>query len=147
MIRNFKHIHLGKLITQRMVEADIDIERAANFLSVSEDEIRVMCKKESLDTEDLLRWSKILKYDFFRIYSQHLILYAPPKSEINKHGDAPKSTLPEFKKNIYAPELIQYLIGLIESGQKTAKQIQEDYNIPSSTILRWIYKYKKSNEK
>ena len=30
------------------------------------------------------KWSKILEYDFFRIYSQHLILYAPPSANENK---------------------------------------------------------------
>ncbi len=33
-----------------------------------------MYKQKNLDTEMLLKWSKLLEYDFLRIYSQHLIL-------------------------------------------------------------------------
>ena len=36
-----------------------------------------MMNAKSIDTETLLKWSNLLDYDFFRVYTQHLILYAP----------------------------------------------------------------------
>lgn len=141
MHQNFKHIHIGKLIEQRMQECDVSIERAAAFLKMPEEKIEKMYTQKALDCEVLLRWSKLLKYDFFRLYSQHLILYAPQDSKQNKPKKQIESKLPVFKKNIYTQEVINYLIDLVESGKKSCKQIQEEYNIPSTTIFRWRDKY------
>lgn len=143
MTNNFKNIHIGKLIKQLMKEYDIDTERAATFLKVSEDEIEMMYIQNSLECEVLLRWSKLLKYDFFRIYSQHLILYSPQDCNISKRTNK-KSKLPVFKKNIYTQEVINYLVELVDNGTKTCKQIQEEYNIPATTVFRWRDKYSKN---
>lgn len=146
MIGNFKNIHIGKLIAQRMEECEIEVERAAKFLKVSEAEIKGMYTSKSLDCNILLRWSKLLKYDFFRIYSQHLILYAPQhptKIKKDKNKNETESALPILKKNIYTQEIIEYLVELVESGKKTTRQIQDEYNIPGTTILRWVDKAKK----
>lgn len=140
MLGNFKHIHIGKLIEHRMNECEMSVERAAKFLGVEEYEVELMYEQESIDAHTLLRWSKLLKYDFFRIYSQHLILYSPQKSNTGKAAKA--SALPVLKKNVYTPEVIEYLIELVNSGKKTGSQIQEEYNIPKTTILRWMNKYK-----
>ena len=147
MVGNFKNIHIGKLIAQRMMECEIDIERAAKFIKVTEAEVEQMYTLKSLDSALLLRWSKLLKYDFFRVYSQHLILYSPQHSA--KEGKATKrikSALPVLKKNVYTQEVILYLVELVESGQKTGRQIQKEYNIPATTILRWIDKHKKGSK-
>lgn len=139
MLMNFKQIHIGEFIRQRMLECDISVERAAKFLKVSEEEVENVQKKISLDSHLLLCWSKLLEYDFFRIYSQHLILYAP--QDINKVGRKKGSSLPMFKKNIYTHEVIMYLVELVESGHKSARDIQQEYNIPATTIHRWVNKY------
>ena len=149
MIGNFRNIHIGKLIAQRMKECEIDVERAAKFIKVSEAEVKRMYTLKSLDSHILLRWSKLLKYDFFRIYSQHLILYAPQhptKAKKGNNGKEIASALPVLKKNIYTQEIIAYLVELVETGKKTTKQIQDEYNIPATTILRWINKAKKERD-
>ncbi len=143
MTRNFKNIHIGKLIALRMQECGIDIVRAAVFLKVSEEEVEAMYGCKSLDSLMLLRWSKLLEYDFFRIYTQHLILYSPQDANKRKRRKQTDSRMPVFKKNIYTNEVILYLVELVESGKKTCRQIQSQYNIPSTTILRWRNKYGK----
>lgn len=147
MQTNLKHIHIGKLIAIRMQECGIEISRAAAFLKVGEEEIEEMYSKKSLDCDTLLRWSKLLKYDFFRLYSQHLILYSPQETNNTKNKEQSqqaKTSLPVFKKNVYTQEVILYLIELVESGRKTCRQIQEEYNIPSTTVFRWRDKYGKA---
>ena len=52
-----------------MSECNVDIDRACNFLKVSEEDIKDMFDRKSLESELLLHWSKLLEYDFFRIYS------------------------------------------------------------------------------
>ena len=106
---NFKSIHIGNLIQQSVEEQQIELSRICNFLNCKEDEILNMYHQDSLDTNVLLRWSKLLKYDFFRMYSQHLILYSPAallkkKKEIG---------LPSFRKNIYTKEIKDFILELI----------------------------------
>lgn len=140
-LNNLKQIHIGEFIRQRMEECGISIERASRFLKVNEEEIEKIYNQKSVDSIQLLGWSKLLEYDFFRIYSQHLILYAP--QDINKVGRKKSSSLPMFKKNIYTHEVIMYLVELVENGHKSARDIQQEYNIPATTILRWVNKYGK----
>lgn len=148
MHANFKHIHIGKLIAIRMQECGIEVSRAAAFLKVDDEDIEQMYSQKSLDCDVLLRWSKLLKYDFFRLYSQHLILYSPQDVENAKQkskgqSQERKTNLPVFKKNVYTQEVIFYLLGLVENGKKTYQQIQDEYNIPSTTVSRWRDKYGK----
>lgn len=143
MNTNFKNIYIGQLIKQRMQECAIVIERASAFLNVSEDELERMFDEKSLDCNILLRWSKLLNYDFFRIYTQHLILYAPQDPNKANRKAKTETSLPVFKKNIYTQEVISYLIELVDSNKMTLKQVQETYNIPSTTVMRWKNKYGK----
>ncbi|MBB4806842.1 hypothetical protein HNP38_002138 [Chryseobacterium defluvii] len=138
----YKYIHIGELIKQRNEEMEIPINRMCAFLNCSEMEIREMYKSASMDTQLLLRWSKLLEYDFFRVYTQHLILYAvPAKTGYNKPS-AIKSGLPEFRKNIYTREVIDFIMELIDTHQKTRQQVMEEYRIPKTTLYKWYAKYK-----
>ena len=141
---NFKEIHIGALINQLVAECGIEISRICNFLKSSEYEIEKMYQSKSLDTEILLKWSKILEYDFFRIYTQHLILYAPSSANerINKKEEQ-KPILPRFRKNIYTKEVIDFILEQIQNKEMTKVQIIERYNIPKTTLYKWISKYKK----
>ena len=85
---NFKHIHIGEMIEKIVAESGIEISRLCNFMKFTEEEITKTYNEENLPTDVLLKWSKILEYDFFRIYTQHLILYAPPSAE-TKTGKKP----------------------------------------------------------
>lgn len=135
---------MGTLIKKRSDELGIDIKRLSNFLKCTEEEITSMYKAESIDSHLLLRWSKILEYDFFRIYSQHLILHAPAHGSTIDHSltKKTKNTLPQFRKNIYSKELIDYMLELIETGRKTKAEIIEQYKIPKTALYKWIVKYK-----
>jgi hypothetical protein len=138
---NFKNIHIGQVIKERVLESEIEIFRICKFLKCSEDDIKKMYDKESIEANLILRWSKILEYDFFRIYTQHLILYAPQgNSNYNKINK--KITLPQFRKNIYTKEVIFFLLEMINTGEKTKVEIIEQYKIPKTTLYKWISKYK-----
>lgn len=143
---NFKEIHIGSVINQCITESEIGMSRICNFLDCSEKDVKDMLKSESLDANLLLKWSKLLKYDLFRIYNQHLILFSPSstKRTVSKND---RSTLPQFRKNIYTREIIDFVLGLIDSREKTIQQVITDYNIPKTTLHKWISKYKQSEDK
>ena len=140
---DIKNINIGEYIQIRVQETEIPIERICNFLKTDQKTVLEMYTQKSLPTDILLRWSKLLEYDFFRLYSQHLILYAPPGPEIPKE----KTTkLPQFRKNLYTKEIIEFVLELIQTEKKTRLQIVQEYKIPKTTLYKWIDKYKKDPE-
>ncbi|CAD0218248.1 transposase [Chryseobacterium sp. JV274] len=140
---DFKKIDIGKMIKEKVTENEIDMARICNFFKFTVAEIQKMYKSQSLDCEILLKWSKLLEYDFFRIYSQHLILYSPP-SKGKVKTEKTKPSVPEFRKNIYTKEMIDFIIERIETGEMTRNQIIERYRIPKTTLFKWIDKYNNS---
>lgn len=140
---NFKNINIGELIRLRVKECNIDTLRICNFLSCSDKEVTEMYDAKSIDSEILLRMSKLLEYDFFRVYTQHLILYAPQSEKYcYKTEQKNKSKLPQFRKNIYTNAIIEFILGRIERGEITKEQVTKIYNIPKTTLYRWISKTK-----
>lgn len=143
MHSNFKDIHIGKVILNLVLEKDINEERIVKFLKKTDVEIKKMYKSKDLSSDLLLLWSKLLEYDLFRLYSQHLILYSSTYLEKNKNQD---SNVPRFKKNIYTVEIIEFIVELYQNGEKTVNEIVKEYNIPKTTVMRWIQKYQKQND-
>ena len=137
---DFKNIHIGSLIKTRVLECNIEMSRLIRFFDVKPEDIEQMYNEKSLDTEILIRWCKVLEYNFFRIYSHHIILFSPPSSvSLNKSGDG--ALLPRFRKNIYSKEIIEFILEMIRNGEKTKKQVLDDYGIPKTTLYKWIEKY------
>ena len=141
----FKDIHIGKMIEQLVREREMDSQRIANFLNVEDGEIETMYQLKSMDAEMLLKWCKLLEYDFFRIYSQHLLLYAP-FGQIKQEERRKKTSLPQFKKKLYTPEIIEFIVELVEKEEKTKQEIINEYRIPKTTLYKWIKKHKKAEE-
>lgn len=139
---DLKKIHIGELIEKGVAESGIQMSRICSFLKCNENDVKEMYNAKKLDTELLLRWSKLLEYDFFRLYSQHLILYSSNSTVQKRVGERKKTTLPEFRKNIYTKEILDFILEMIESGEKTKQQVIEEYRIPKTTLYKWIGKYR-----
>ncbi|WP_347216257.1 transposase [Chryseobacterium sp.] len=144
---DFKNIHVGKLIKKRVEECGIETFRICNFLKCTEDEVNIMYRQEDMRSDLMLRWSKLLEYDLFRLYSQHLILFSPPaNANLKTVIDKKKSDLPQFRKNIYTKEIIDFIMELIQTGEKTRYQVIEEYRIPKTTLYKWLDKYNKTGK-
>lgn len=141
---NYKNIHIGNLIKTAVTESRVELSRICNFLHCTEKEVGEMYTCSSLDTMVLLKWSKLLEYDFFRIYSQHLILYAPASPKTKNISSAEKKTgLPRFRKNMYTREVIDFILEQIRNSKMTKEEIVIRYKIPKTTLYKWIDKYSK----
>lgn len=138
---NFKNIHIGHLIRALVTERGIALSRICVFMKCSEKDIVNMYAAENLSTDLLLRWSKLLEYDFFRIYSQHLILYAPPVNQLQTVSSTTPSVLPQFRKSIYTKEVIDFILEQISTEAMTKTEVMARYKIPKTTLYRWISKY------
>ncbi|KFF00311.1 transposase [Chryseobacterium formosense] len=141
---DFKNIHIGQIIEKRVHETNIDMNRICTFLKSTPEEVEQMYTSESIDSYTLLRWSKLLEYDFFRVYSQHILLFSSvhkeKRSEKNK-GKNSSSPLPQFRKNIYTKEIIEFILESVNSGEKTKQDIINIYHIPKTTLYKWFSKY------
>ncbi|AZA53958.1 helix-turn-helix domain-containing protein [Chryseobacterium sp. G0201] len=146
MILDLKNIHIGNLIRARVTEKGFDSFRICKFLKCTELEWKSIQSQRTLDSEIILRLSTLLEYDFFRVYSQHLILYAPPASASYNTTSNKKSSLPHYRKNIYTKEVVDFVLEQIENGNKTKLQIINEYRIPKTTLYKWISKYNQQGE-
>lgn len=143
---DFKKIHIGELIFKKVTEEQISSQRICAFMKCREEELEKTFNSQSIDTENLLRWSKLLEYDFFRLYTQHLILFAPPSIATRKSAAETNTQLPTFRKNIYTKGMIDYVLKLISDGKKTKLEVVERYAIPKTTLYKWIQKYAEKNK-
>lgn len=135
---NLKSIHIGELLHRRVDELQISMDRIEKFMKCNEDEIERMYRQSNMDTLTLLQWSKLLEYDFFRLYSGHLILYAPPaKVQVSSKQ---KNSLPAFRKNIYTEEVKSFILEKIADKEMTIKEVILKYRIPKTTLHTWIRK-------
>lgn len=140
---NFKEIHIGEIIRLRIEELNIREERILSFLKCDHEFLVNVLSSEDISTATLLRLSKLLEYDFFRLYSHHLILFSPPSSVEKNTSNSEKIGLPQFRKNIYTKDMIDFILELLENGEKTKLEIIQQYKIPKTTLYKWIEKYKK----
>ncbi|WP_060873672.1 transposase [Myroides odoratus] len=143
-----KDIHIGKFLKERVEELEIESSRLSDFLNMSEEEVLKSYEEKTISTELLLRWSKILEYDFFRLYSGHLVFYSPQRVDLTNLAKK-ESSLPTFRKNIYTKEIINFIIQQILTNEKTKREVIKEYNIPKNTLYRWLHKYSniENNEK
>ncbi|RKS98279.1 transposase [Chryseobacterium defluvii] len=138
---DFKKIHIGSCIKEQVIQKDISMERICNFFKVGEQEIIRMYEEKNIDTDLLLKWSKLVEYDFFRLYVTHLLLYDGISHTKNNKKVRETGDKILFRKNIYTREIKEFLVGLVTSNQKTVSQVMEEYNIPRTTIYKWLRKH------
>lgn len=144
---DFKNIHIGQLIENRVKETNTDINRICSFLKCTENDVEQMYTSKSIESYTLLRWSRLLEYDFFRVYSQHILLFSSVHKEkwSEKKKQTNPSPLPQFRKNIYTKEIIEFILNIINSGEMTKQQVIDRYRIPKTTLYKWVNKYNTSN--
>lgn len=135
---NLKNIHIGSLIQSKVEDLNISIEKITGFLDCDEKSVKEMCLQKEIDTDILLMWCKLLEFDFFRVYSGHLILYSPP-SKVGKVLKKKQNTL-VFRKNIYTEEVKNFIIGKVRTEQMTVSEVIFRYKIPKTTLFKWLKK-------
>ena len=65
-------MHIGKLIREQVEKQDKTVVWLAEQLSCSRTNIYKIYERPSIDTGLLLRISKVLGYNFFRLYTEKL---------------------------------------------------------------------------
>jgi len=141
---DIKNIHIGSHIKKIAQIKELSITRACIFLKCSHKDILNMYEKDTLETKLLLRWSKLLEYNFFMLYHSHLQIFSPKAASTKLLSAKEKDREQyEFRKNIYSEEIILWLLEKIEHGELTTQEIIKKYNIPRTTIYRWKKRHTK----
>ncbi|MCT4666294.1 MAG: transposase [Flavobacteriales bacterium] len=146
MIKNFKEIHLGTHIKKVTELQEFDLGRACELFKCDKITIYEMFESEALETDIVLKWCKLLEYNFFMLYHTHLQLYKPSASTAkmpkSKNGERDEESSYVFRKNLYSPEIIDWILHKWVSGELSPKEIMEKYKIPKTTLYRWKRKIK-----
>ncbi|MBE6287678.1 MAG: XRE family transcriptional regulator [Mediterranea massiliensis] len=81
-------LHIGKAIEMELHRQERSVTWFANKLFCDRTNVYKIFKKQSIDTELLLRVSAILKHDFFQYYSEELLSTPPQCSQIGNNSVA-----------------------------------------------------------
>ena len=136
---NFKEIHIGQHLKRISEFKNLSITRACAFLECSKKDIEDMYAQPSMDSQLLLKWCKLLNYNFFMFYHTHLQIYKPQASTTKLKDNQLEEELKPyvFRKNLYSPELIDWVLEQLRSQKLSAKDIIDKYQIPKTTLYRW----------
>jgi hypothetical protein len=125
-------IHIGETIKKVVDHKNVPANVICRHFDISNSELNEIYDTPNMDVNELLAWSIFLKYNFFAIYQSY---YQTHHSRINPST----SERHVFVKNYYSPEMINYLIKL-SINHMSCKEIQNKYNIPKTTLNRWVRK-------
>ena len=99
---DFQDIHIGIHIEHIAKVKNVSVLRASLYFKCSPHDILEMYKKKSLDSSLLLKWCKLLNYNFFMIYHSHLQIFASSASRAKLDEKEIKKSYPEYVlKRIY----------------------------------------------
>ena len=135
--KNFKKIHIGKQIEELVKVKGINKNRIENFFKIPYENIVTHFEQEHISTELLLKWCKLLKFDFFRYYSSHLMIYHGI-SALQQKSSRPIETGLIIRKNIYTPEIKQFILNKINNNEMDIANVIEKYGVAKTTIYRWL---------
>jgi hypothetical protein len=138
-----REIHIGNIINYVIDEKGLSINELRSRIGVSTRMINQMLSSASIDTQSLLKWSKVLKYDFFRLYSSHLMLHHGISNTLTKKTENIEVEGIHIRKNVYTKELIQFIVNKVRNKEMTTRQVISQYGIPKTTFYKWLQKYPK----
>jgi hypothetical protein len=138
-----RDIHIGNLINYVLSEKKVSLNEIRSKMGFSTRIINQMLNSPSIDTLLLLKWSKVLRYDFFRLYSSHLMLHHGISNTLSKKEDNLEIEGIQIRKNVYTKELIQFLVNKVRSNEMNTRQVINQYGIPKTTFYKWLQKYPK----
>lgn len=142
-----RNIHIGRLIKEVVTKQNIDNSLLIKKMDCSGETLLFYYNSKTLDAGLLLKFSKILRYDFFRLYSSHLMLHHGISNTLaNKKTENIVEGV-RIRKNVYTKELISYLLDKIRNNEMTKVEVISKYGVPKTTLYKWMQKYPKPQNK
>lgn len=140
-----RNLHIGEIISKIIIEKKMKTADIKSKMRITTRTLNKMLSAKSMDASDMLKWSKVLRYDFFRLYSSHLMLHHGISNTLTRKTDPLNVQGIHIRKNVYTKDLIQFLVNKVRNKEMTAMEIINQYAIPKTTFYKWLQKYP-SNE-
>jgi hypothetical protein len=136
-----RNISIGLIITRIMEEKEFSVDELRLKLGITTSSLNELLSSNSIDTILLLKISKALRYDFFRLYSSHLMLHYGISSSVSRTKSKVDIEGVQIRKNVYTKELIFHLIKKVRTNKMSIKDVILKYGIPKTTFYKWLQKY------
>lgn len=85
-------VHIGKMIEKKLRERGCQVTWFANELCTERTNIYKIFRRRSIDTELLMKISRILEYDFFSYYSRELTAQKLEQGQVSEQVSEQVST-------------------------------------------------------
>ena len=66
-------VEIGKLIKEQFLQSKLSIDDFAGSIGCNRDNVYDIFRRERINTDQLLKISKTLDFDFFKVYSEQVI--------------------------------------------------------------------------
>lgn len=134
-------IHLGKLIQDKAREKKYSQQDLGELINRSKQNVGDIYKRQSIDSELLLKLSEVLEYDFFSVYYEDKNLKSVRHEEIEQlkvENGALRSLLEQKEEMIVnlriAVDANQKAISLLEEERAIYKKIPKGTKNPSGRL-------------
>lgn len=133
---NFKKIHIGYVLKSIVYERKLEEEDVLKYFKITKETLDEIYNTHNVTLDELLKWSKFLRFDLFRIFSMHLMLHhgiSITKSK-KKDGNAGIS----IRKNVYTQEIKVFVVSQIRNEEISVPDAIKKYSIPKTTLYKWL---------
>lgn len=116
-------VHLGRLIHEKAKEKKFSQQELGDMINRSKQNVGDIYKRQSIDSELLLKLSEVLEFDFFSVYYEENNLKSTRQTEIEQlrsENDSLRSVL------LQKEEAIGNLKIALEANQKTISLLEEE---------------------
>lgn len=134
---NFKKIHIGYVLKSIVHERNITEEEILKYFKISKETLDEIYNTKNVKLDELLKWSKFLRFDLFRLFSMHLMLHhgiSITKSMKTADGNAGIS----IRKNVYTQEIKVFVVNQIRNEEISVADAIKKYSIPKTTLYKWL---------
>ena len=133
---NFKKIHIGYVLKSIVYERKLEEEDVLKYFKITKETLDEIYNTRNVKLDELLKWSKFLRFDLFRLFSMHLMLHHG--ISITKSMKADGNAGISIRKNVYTQEIKVFVVNQIRNEEISVTDAIKKYSIPKTTLYNWL---------
>lgn len=133
---NFKKIHIGYVLKSIVYERNLEEEYVLKYFKITKETLDEIYNTKNVKLDELLKWSKFLRFDLFRLFSMHLMLHHG--ISITKSMKADGNAGISIRKNVYTQEIKVFVVNQIRNEEISVTDAIKKYSIPKTTLYKWL---------
>jgi hypothetical protein len=133
---NFKKIHIGYVLKSIVYERNLEEEDVLKYFKITKETLDEIYNTKNVKLDELLKWSKFLRFDLFRLFSMHLMLHHG--ISITKSMKADGNAGISIRKNVYTQEIKVFVVNQIRNEEISVTDAIKKYSSPKTTLYNWL---------